>query len=947
MKHLFAFIFVALTHLLWSQPPTVWKSYYAKYDLYSFADMGNELWFSQADQLIRFDKSSGYFQYDKMPDTILPCLSYHEPFRVVLDKITNDPQGNVWLSTTKRLNSGLIIYPEPYQLWKYDGSTWANFSPMLASHSIEPSLMPLVNGNDWWFQSPTKGLCRYDGNTMIIWDTLNSNLPSYNYTSELVSDGQGNVWFSLDYKGAVKFDGTTFTIFDTTALGISPPWGYFYPRGMFYNPYNQSVYLTVYSDTGYYSYNGITWQHHQIDTTGLQSFYYLSDMLFKDSNTLYMPVVNGILVEQNGTQTFFQIPNTGNGNNYYPYGCKLDASGNLWFSLNNKLVMFDGSSYFSYNDEKAQLLSNLGLFQIIDRAGKHWLSYWGNGGEGLSVINSSTFYNYTNQNSNFTQNYVALGVDTFNNIWLGPPSWGDPVYFDGDSIRPAGTSTNVSYNSITAIAFDKNNVGYFGGSNAGTDNGFVKFENGVFTQPVLPANVNHPTYTAMAVDSTNNLWIGTFPDPDTFSPYPPAYLLKYDGQVFTQYTTSNSGLPSAYIQSLAVDAQNRLWIGTKDRGIAIFDGSSWLYYDSTNTPLPSNHIEGFFFKDNKVYIGTQGNGFAVFDGVFWQVYTTQNSPLVNSDCESVLEDDRCNVWIATECGLSEIVGECNNELKVLYGKVHDQEGTPVAASLVHLMKLSPVTGQLIPIDHTYTDLSGSYSFATDQTPVYVHVLPDRNYFPDVMPGYEDSSLVQQSAQPITITNQSYQKNVICKNALPQSGNVVLEGTVVAENYKPKFALRLLLMANGEPVSTCVTEPNGHYQFAGIQPGVYQIWSDYMGVNNQIGPTLSLSNSASSAALMLHPTYLELLTSGLASNSGSIALNLYPNPASDYLLFNIDKPELCKATITVTNISGQAVWVGETHTGLNRISIAFLNTGIYFLEVRNSSYSARQKFSVQK
>ncbi|MBI5324306.1 MAG: hypothetical protein HZB41_03340, partial [Ignavibacteriae bacterium] len=82
---------------------------------------------------------------------------------------------------------------------------------------------------------------------------------------------------------------------------------------------------------------------------------------------------------------------------------------------------------------------------------------------------------------------------------------------------------------------------------------------------------------ALAPDNFGNIWIGS-----THGIY------FYNGNYFTKYDSSNSGLQDNVIYSLLLDQNQNLWIATGDSGLIKFDGSTftkfyrseWKYYDS-------------------------------------------------------------------------------------------------------------------------------------------------------------------------------------------------------------------------------------------------------------------------------------------------------------------------------------------------------------------------------
>jgi ligand-binding sensor domain-containing protein len=120
----------------------------------------------------------------------------------------------------------------------------------------------------------------------------------------------------------------------------------------------------------------------------------------------------------------------------------------------------------------------------------------------------------------------------------------------------------------------------------------------------IASNLLYP----ILIDKNNNKWIGTFD----------AGLIKYDDVNFINYNTVNSQIPGNRVMCLNVDDQNRIWVGT-DKGIGIFDGNSWIVYNSSNSGLTNEHINKIRFYNNIVWISTISN-LVKFDGINWSVY---------------------------------------------------------------------------------------------------------------------------------------------------------------------------------------------------------------------------------------------------------------------------------------------------------------------------------------
>ena len=95
-------------------------------------------------------------------------------------------------------------------------------------------------------------------------------------------------------------------------------------------------------------------------------------------------------------------------------------------------------------------------------------------------------------------------------------------------------------------------------------------------------------------DTQGNIWIGTR-----------GGLAKFDGQHWSVYSTTNSGLPNDDIRSLVIDQSGNVWVGTYGGGLAKFDGRSWSVYNTSNSGLPDNFIKSLAVDSHgNIYIGT-------------------------------------------------------------------------------------------------------------------------------------------------------------------------------------------------------------------------------------------------------------------------------------------------------------------------------------------------------
>lgn len=125
-------------------------------------------------------------------------------------------------------------------------------------------------------------------------------------------------------------------------------------------------------------------------------------------------------------------------------------------------------------------------------------------------------------------------------------------------------------------------------------------------------------------------------------------------QVFTNYTTANSGLPDNFINGgVAIDQNNNKWFGTGN-GVAKFDDANWTVY-TTADGIADNFITCIAVDvNNNIWIGTD-LGASKFDGASWTSYSSADG-LPADGINDIRGDAAGNVWFATYSGLSKFDG---------------------------------------------------------------------------------------------------------------------------------------------------------------------------------------------------------------------------------------------------------------------------------------------------
>ena len=224
----------------------------------------------------------------------------------------------------------------------------------------------------------------------------------------------------------------------------------------------------------------------------------------------------------------------------------------------------------------------------------------------------------------------GMAFDSKNNLWVTNSSVPSPV-----SVKQKnGTWKNFSYGQYLGEAFTGQMVitnGDIKWIQLPKGNGLFAFSNGkdladesddktvrmplrVAFPPKNTIKILNDIYS-MAVDLDNRLWIGTNSGAVVY--YDPSSVFSSSDFYASQPSVDQGDtlyhglLATEIVTAIAVDGANQKWFGTRNSGVFLTnpDGTELIQsFNVTNSPLPSNEI-GSIVIDNQsgdVYFGTQG-----------------------------------------------------------------------------------------------------------------------------------------------------------------------------------------------------------------------------------------------------------------------------------------------------------------------------------------------------
>ncbi|MDQ6845609.1 MAG: ATP-binding protein, partial [Bacteroidota bacterium] len=173
----------------------------------------------------------------------------------------------------------------------------------------------------------------------------------------------------------------------------------------------------------------------------------------------------------------------------------------------------------------------------------------------------------------------------------------------------------------------------------GTLNGGVsKYDGEMFTNYTTAQGLCNNTVRSISADEKGNLWFCTYG----------GGLSKYAGNSFTNFTMAQ-GLPNNVVFGIAEDINGNLWFGTAGGGAGKYDGNSFINY--TKAQGLADNVIYCIGKDKmgNLWFGTSGKGISKYDGKSFTNYSTLQG-LANNVIFSIFEDTKGNLWIGTSGG---------------------------------------------------------------------------------------------------------------------------------------------------------------------------------------------------------------------------------------------------------------------------------------------------------
>jgi ligand-binding sensor domain-containing protein len=312
---------------------------------------------------------------------------------------------------------------------------------------------------------------------------------------------------------------------------------------------------------------------------------------------------------------------------------------------------------------------------VIDDIGTLWSATGKTYGDGFMSFDGLRWRSYNaDYDSNLcSNNYYKVSLGKDNSKWMS--NWGCGVTVIGDNGEvkktfnttnglPSTLDDNLSYIVVGGIAVDDRGTTWITNRTAPDSTAVVLMKADSILDYHVKRNMRNPVtiFTDLVIDQYDTKW---FANTSRFDNETAQGLLYYNDKSVTPgissgwgRITSDNGLTSYQVWSLAVDRNGELWVGS-DQGITIiFNPADPTRTVATYHPLREQTIQAILVDAcNNKWVATKQGVFVLSpDGTsILERYTTENTnrKLLNDDITSIAWNKSTGtIYLGTEKGLS-------------------------------------------------------------------------------------------------------------------------------------------------------------------------------------------------------------------------------------------------------------------------------------------------------
>ncbi len=492
-----------------------------------------------------------------------------------------------------------------------------------------------------WFGTAGNGVSRYSGTGFTNFSSAHGLI--HNLIQTIAEDAEGNMWFGT-YGGVSKYDGASFHNFtvdngliDNDVVKIfSDSQGRVWmgtAKGLCrYNPEYKSR-----GEAEFMCYEG--------ESEGLNKE--VRDIIEDHEGQIWVAGENGVWRlngdKLNAKSSFTDFTEKIGIKNSNATALAVDSTGVIWVGSTDSIYRFEPAS----PEKKFEPISipesgNRSVNCItVDSRGMVWVGTKG----GVARYNpeNDNFIVLTKEQGLSFNRVNSITEDESGSLWFG--TYGGGVHrYDGESVIEYSAEQGMPGNAVYATSRDVDGDMWFAPSGSGIVK-FIERDNSPYRGTYISYTRNQgllsDTYYAVAKNSKGDMYFGCYTG-----------ITKFEDDEIINYTVKN-GLPNSNITALYCDKADRLWIGSFDGGVSIFDGESFQKL-TTEQGLIHNTVWAIT-EDSEgiIWIATRG-GLSRYDGNSFMNFT-KDQGMADTKLSDVIQDDNGNILIGTWGGGMSII----------------------------------------------------------------------------------------------------------------------------------------------------------------------------------------------------------------------------------------------------------------------------------------------------
>ncbi len=580
-----------------------------------------------------------------------------------------DKKGFIWIGSNDGLN-------------KYDGKKITNFKANIEdSTSITHNSIRCLyadNEDNLWGGTGGGGMFRIDLKTLEITnyfpDSTKTNRIGHGFVNAIIETQPGKLYIAT-YNGLSVFDKKTetFTTYRTEGEHKIP----FLSNNIRYMAADRDGHLWC-SNPG----KGVT----EYDPkTGKCEYYTESSALKLPSNTpkaifcdskgntwVSCWAFGTVIIDKKNKKVYDHFDVSG-----HPYKDLHDASlvsqyyedtkGNIWFATaEHGLGKFDAidkkSTLFESNKDDPETINDNTTFSIFqDRSGLIWTGTWKGGANVMDprVLNFGYYKHESNKENTLINNSIfSIKPRSANEVYIGSNAGVSIFNYQTKqfTLLPMDEfqEGSIRHNTIVLSIFPYHDstvwIASFG---AGLYRYFPKkkrYVNYISTPDTTTISNQAPNH--IVEDKKGRLWIATEKGLNIYNP---------DKDNFTRVYTANkpNGLSSDYITAMIMNADGKLWIGTANNGVNLFDPdtrTAKLIFGDKVKLLPPDVGVITLFQDSKgiLWVGTSIGLFSYNPQTGKATGYSELNIAFTSQVASIQEDNTGFIWFTHQYGICKL-----------------------------------------------------------------------------------------------------------------------------------------------------------------------------------------------------------------------------------------------------------------------------------------------------